>query len=44
MNTDSIKLYHCDKHKQITVLENRIKFLERRVATLEAEVVCEQAS
>lgn len=28
-----------DGHKQITVLENRIKFLEGRVAILEAEVI-----
>ena len=41
---ENLQLVTDDKHKQITVLENRIKFLERRVATLEAEVVCEQAS
>ena len=41
---ENLQLVTDDKHKQITVLENRIKFLEKRVATLEAEVMRGQAN
>lgn len=41
---ENLQLITDDRHKQITVLENRIKFLEKRVATLEAEVMREQAN
>lgn len=41
---ENLQLVTDDKHKQITVLENRIKFLERRVVILEAEVKSEQAN
>jgi len=41
---ENLQLVTDDRHKQITVLENRIKFLERRVATLEAGVNIGQAN
>lgn len=41
---ENLQLVTDDKHKQITVLENRIKFLEKRVAILEAEVNSGQAN
>ncbi|KKL58578.1 hypothetical protein LCGC14_2223970 [marine sediment metagenome] len=41
---ENLQLVTDDRHKQITVLENRIKFLERRIAILEAEVGGEQAN
>lgn len=41
---ENLQLVTDDRHKQIIVLENRIKFLEKRVAILEAEVKYEQAN
>ena len=36
---ENLQLIADHKHKQITILENRIRFLERRVAELEASHV-----
>jgi len=36
---ENLQLVSDDKHKQITILENRIKHLEKRVTLLEAENV-----
>jgi hypothetical protein len=36
---ENLQLVSDDKHKQITLLENRVRYLEGRVTTLEAEVI-----
>ena len=36
---ENLQLISDDRHKQITVLEDRIKFLKSRVTNLEAEIV-----
>jgi hypothetical protein len=36
---ENLQLVTDDQHKQITILENRIKYLEKRVTTLEIESV-----
>lgn len=41
---ENLQLVTLDEHKQITELENRIKYLERRVSELEIEVNRGQAN
>ena len=41
---ENLQLISIDGHTQLTIMENRIRFLEERVAALEAEVMREQAS
>ncbi|MBM3213249.1 hypothetical protein FJZ33_13615 [Candidatus Poribacteria bacterium] len=36
---ENLQLVSDDRHKQITILENRIKILKKRVMQLEAEIV-----
>jgi len=36
---ENLQLVSDDKHKQITLMENRIHYLEDRVTNLEAEIV-----
>ena len=36
---ENLQLVSDDRHKQITILENRINFLESRVTNLESEIV-----
>jgi len=38
-NIENLQLVSDDRHRQITIMENRIKFLESRVTNLEAEIV-----
>lgn len=36
---ENLQLVSDDRHKQITILENKIKHLEKRIAILEAEII-----
>jgi hypothetical protein len=41
---ENLQLVTDDRHKQITILENRIKHLEQRVTLLEAELALKEAN